>query len=406
MVWRVIELSKKRNGKRTQETMQKRCSAVWLTDAAGFNDLCCTQYRPLDRCPEIVTACSRIADMIATMTIYLINNTDKGDERIVNELSRKVDIEPTEYMTRHTWMSGIVMNLLLYGRGNAVVVPHTQDGLLGDLEPISADRVSFVPDGRKYKILIDGIAKDPADVLHFVFRPDKSQLWRGRGISIELQDVARNLGQAADTVDGFLESKWKPSVIVKVDALTEEFSSAEGRSKLVDEYINTAKAGEPWMIPAEQFSVEQIRPLSLSDLAISDVVTLDKKTVASIVGVPSFLLGVGDFKKDEWNNFINSTIHGIAQSIEQELTKKLLISPKWYWKFNIRSLLAYDLKELATVYKDLRAIGVVDGNEVRDAIGMQPRDGLDELVMLENYIPTDKLGDQLKLKQGGNEDAK
>ena len=380
---------------------QKR-SAVWITDQTGWNDLCMTQYRPLDRCPEIVTACSRIAELIATMTIYLMSNTDNGDIRIVNELSRKVDIEPTTYMTRHTWMMGIVLNMLLYGRGNAIVLPHTTDGLLGDLEPIAADRVSFQQDGRAYKILIDGIAKNPADLLHFVFRPDKYQLWRGRGISIELRDVARNLGQASDTTNGFMESKWKPSVIIKVDALTDEFSSPEGRSKLLEDYISTAKAGEPWMIPAEQFSVEQIRPLSLSDLAISDVVTLDKKTVASIVGVPAFLLGVGDFNADEWNNFVNTTVHGIAQSIEQELTKKLLISPKWYWKFNIRSLHAYALKEIADVYKELRAIGVVDGNEVRDAIGMQPREGLDELVMLENYIPTDKLGDQQKLVQGGN----
>ena len=87
------------------------------------------------------------------------------------------------------------------------------------------------------------------------------------------------------------------------------------------------------------------------------------------------------------------------------MTKKLLISPKWFWKFNIRSLYSYNLHELADVYKDLRAIGVVDGNEVRDAIGMEPRDGLDELVMLENYIPTNRLGDQLKLKQGGNENG-
>ena len=398
-------MSKKRGGKRTQTVQQKRCSAVWLTDAAGWNDLCSTQYRPLDKCPEIVTACARIADLIATMTIYLMSNTDSGDERIINELSRKVDIEPTSYMTRHTWMTGIVMNMLLYGRGNAIVVPHTEDGLLGDLEPIQADRVSFAQDGRKYKVLIDGIAKNPDDLLHFVFRPDKFQLWRGRGVSIELRDVARNLGQASETTNGFMESKWKPSVIVKVDALTEEFASPAGRQKLLDSYINTAKAGEPWMIPAEQFSVDQIRPLSLADLAISDVVTLDKKTVASIVGVPAFLLGVGDFNADEWNNFINSTIHGIAQSIEQELTKKLLLSPKWYWKFNIRSLYAYNLQEIANVYKDLRAIGVVDGNEVRDAIGMQPRDGLDELVMLENYIPVSKLADQLKLVQGGNENG-
>lgn len=396
-------MGKKRGGKKIQPQMQKRCSAVWLTDAAGWNELCNTQFRPLDKCPEIVTACSRIADLIATMTIYLMSNTDHGDERIINELSRKVDIEPTSYMTRHTWMTGIVMNMLLYGRGNAVVIPHTQEGLLGDLEPITADRVSFMQDGYKYKILIDGIAKNPDDLLHFVYRPDKYQLWRGRGVSFELRDVARNLGQASDTTNGFMESKWKPSVIIKVDALTEEFANKEGRSRLLEDYISTAKAGEPWMIPAEQFSVEQIRPLSLSDLAISDVVTLDKKTVSSIVGVPAFLLGVGEFNAEEWNNFINSTVHGIAQSIEQELTKKLLLSPKWYWKFNIRSLYSYNLKELAEVYKDLRAIGVVDGNEVRDAIGMQPRDGLDELVMLENYIPTDKLGDQLKLKQGGTE---
>ena len=398
-------MSKKRGGKRLQPMQKRNCSAVWITDAAGWNELCSTQYRPLDQCPEIVTACAKIADLIATMTIYLMSNTDAGDVRIVNELSRKVDIEPTSYMTRHTWMTGIVMNMLLYGRGNAVVVPHTQDGLLGDLEPITAERVGFIPDGRSYKVTIDGIAHNPADLLHFVFRPYKYQLWRGRGVSIELRDVARNLGQASDTVDGFLESKWKPSVIVKVDALTDEFASPAGRQKLLDTYISTAKAGEPWMIPAEQFSVEQIRPLSLADLAISDVVTLDKKTVAAIIGVPAFLLGVGEYNAGEWNNFVDTTIYGLAQSIQQELTKKLLISPKWYWKFNMRSLHAYNLQELATVYKDLRAAGVVDGNEVRDALGMEPREGLDELVMLENYIPTAKLGDQLKLKQGGNEDG-
>lgn len=196
-----------------------------------------------------------------------------------------------------------------------------------------------------------------------------------------------------------MSSKWKPSIIVKVDALTDEFASKEGRKKLLEEYIDTGEAGEPWMIPAEQFEIEQIKPLSLSDLAIADVVQLDKKTVASILGVPPFVLGIGEYKADAWNGFVNNTVRPIAQEIEQELTRKLILSPKWYWKFNIRKLYSYDLKTIKEVYGGFYDQGIVSGNEVRDELGYEPADGLDERVRLENYIPNDKAGKQSKLNE-------
>jgi HK97 family phage portal protein len=108
---------------------------------------------------------------------------------------------------------------------------------------------------------------------------------------------------------------------------------------------------------------------------------------------------VGDYNRDAWNNFINNTIRPIAKEIEQELTRKLILSPKWYLKFNIWSLMNWDLTTISQVFGELRKQGIVTGNEVRDRIGMSPKDGLDELVMLENYIPADKLGDQKKLEQ-------
>lgn len=383
----------------TVEKKRKKRSYAFLQSGDWFDALCTEGYTPLDRNPEIVAGCRVIAQTISSMTIYLMANTERGDVRIVNELSRAVDIEPCKTMTRSTWMDAIVMNLLLYGSGNSIVVPHTRAGYLDDLEPIAAGRVSFTQSGDGYRVLIDGMPYAPENLLHFVNNPDKNYPWKGQGLTVAMEDVARNLRQAAETERGFMSSKWKPGLIIKADAMSEDFATPEGRRKLLNNYVSTNEAGEPWIIPADQLSVEQVKPLSLADLAISDVVQLDKRTVASILGVPPFLLGIGEYSATAWNAFVNNTIRPIAREIEQELTRKILLSPKMYWRFNIASLYSYDLKTTADVYSNLYIRGIVTGNEVRDKIGMEPRDGLDELVILENFVPIDRIGDQKKLIQ-------
>ena len=375
--------------------------AFFLSDMDNYS-LMCSGYTTLDKNPEVYTACRTIARLISSMTIRLMENTKSGDVRIENELSRKIDINPNQYMTRRTFIEYVTMNMLLYGAGNSIVRAHTSNGLLGDLEPIQPNRVTYLQDGYGYKVLIDGIAYSPDEIIHFVDNPDPYYPWKGRGIQVLVKDIANNLKQAQKTKNAFMTSQWRPSVIVKVDALTDEFSSPAGRKKLLDDYVKSSEIGEPWLIPADQFSVEQIRPLSLADLAISDSVQVDKKTVASIVGVPPFVLGVGEYSTDAWNSFIQNTVKPIAQGLEEELTRKLILNPKWYLKFNILSLMDWDIKTIAEVFGMLSDRGFVDGNEVRDRIGMDPREGLDELRVLENYIPFDMASLQKKLLQGGD----
>ena len=384
--------------KRAREPTQKR-SVAFVTNS-GWETLECAGYTSLAHNPEITTAVDTIARLIGSMTIHLMENTENGDIRVRNELSRKVDIDPNRYMTRSAFVQWIIKTMMLDGNGNAVVYPETRRGILRNLQPIPAAFASFIPDGFGYKVVISGREYDPDNVLHFMLNPGSYYPWLGEGYRVALSDVANNLKQAAATEKGFMSSKWKPSIIVKVDSLTDEFSSPEGRRKLLEDYVETTEAGEPWMIPSDQFSVEQVRPLTLSDLALADFVQLDKRTVAAILGVPPFVLGVGDFHREAWNNFISSTIMPIARAIEQELTRKLLVSPNWFFRFNVRSLYNYELRDMAQVADDQFVRGIMTGNEVRDWIGMPPLEGLNELVILENYIPRGMIGEQNKLNGG------
>lgn len=395
-------MSKKKRKSGNQVRAAPTPQQTFLCSLDAYESLCCTGYTRLSQNPEIMAGVNKIAGLISSMTIYLMTNTPSGDIRVKNELSRKVDITPNRYMTRKSYISAIVRCLMLEGDGNSVVLPEYKGGLIEGFNIIPPGHFSFIPDGYGYKIHINGITFDPSDVLHFVINPDPYYPWKGTSYRTTLKEVAHNLKQAAETKKGFMESKWKPSIIVKVDALTDEFASKDGRRKLLEQYIESAGAGEPWMVPAEQFEIQEVRPLSLNDIAIESSVRLDKRTVAAILDVPPFVVGEGEFKSEEWNNFVNTRIRTICDCIEQEKTRKLLISPDMYFRFNIRSLYNYDIEKLSRVGDDNYTRGIMSGNEVRDWLGLDPKEGLDELIILENYIPKGMIGDQKKL-QGGDD---
>lgn len=395
-------MSKRRKirGNQIRDANSKRATSWLLTDAA-YETLCVSGYTRLSENPEVLMAVNKLASLIGSMTIHLMANSKDGDVRVKNALSRKLDIEPNRYMTRMSLVSWIVRTLLLYGDGNAVVLPKTSGGYLEDLIPISPSRVSFASDGGfGYHILIDGQKHDPGQLLHFVLNPDPDCPWKGAGLRVALKDVTANLRQAAATKKGFLEDKWKPSVIIKVDSWAEALRTPEGRTNYMKGF-STDDPGTPMLIPSEGMDVVQVKPLTLTDLAINDSVTLDKKTVAAILGMPPYVVGAGAFNREEWNASINNTALPVVRGIEQELTRKLLISEELFWRMNPWALYAYDVQSLASIGSELYVRGIMTGNEVRDWIGQGPRAGLDELVILENFIPAGMIGDQLKLNQKG-----
>jgi HK97 family phage portal protein len=303
----------------------------------------------------------------------LMENSQDGDIRLKNELAKKVDVYPNNYMTRKNFIYKIVADMLTHG--NSVVYPNHEGALLENLTIWDINRINFYETEEAYSIQYKLQKFDPMELLHFVLIPDDILPFKGQGLIPIVKDTIANLVQANTTKTGFLQSKWRPSLIIKVESDAEGMQIQEERQKILNSYVGDTENGEPWIVPASEIDVKEIRPLSLQDLAIQESITLDKRAVASAFGIPSFMVGVGS-------------------------SKKLVYAPSWYFKFNFKSLMQYDLGELTTHVKEMVAGGMLNRNEGRNAFDYSPVEGLNEYVVLENYIPVAEVGNQKKLKGG------
>lgn len=407
----IADIAKKITARARAEPVKQR-SAVLLTDAGAYEALLPSGYTPLDRNEVILRCVHKIADMVSNMTIMLMQNSDNGDIRIKNELSKKLDVYPCADMTRKNFVYKLVADMILYGNAAAVPVYSNGDGgaYLENITLLSGSSLSIDAlgcDSGGYRVSCGGRTYGSDELLHFVLVPDADRPYRGVGFTPQIFETVKNLLQANATKSGFLKSKWKPSIVISINADTEELQDPEKRRKILGSYTAETERGEPWLIPAGELDIKTIQPLTLQDLAIQDSITLDTRSIAAACGIPPFLLGIGEFNKDAYNNFVATTVMSFAQIIQQELTKKLLHSPVMYFKFNPKSLMQYSLTEKSAYVMDMVSGGMLSRNEGRAEFDYSPVDaeGMNDYAVLENYIKVGDIDKQKKLVKEGDQDG-
>ena len=95
--------------------------ALWLQGEEAQNILMPSGYMPITKNEEVKKCIHKIADLVISMTIMLMENCQDGDIRLKNELAKKVDVYPNNYMTRKNFIYKIVADMLTHG--NSVVIP-------------------------------------------------------------------------------------------------------------------------------------------------------------------------------------------------------------------------------------------------------------------------------------------
>lgn len=353
-------------------------------------------YHRLIDSPEVSACINRISAIVSSATIYLMENTKKGDIRIWDGMSRLVDIDPWPgVMTRSVWMDWIVATLLGEGDGNAFVLPEIEGGQFSRLLPMPGACALPADDPDDYYISWRGRNFDPTEVLHFRLFADPTYPWKGRGYRVQLKQVVEALSNSDAVKKSLSSPDYKPPLCVFVNSDT-DFSNETKRDKFRKQYLADARDGKPWILPADLVKIEQVKPLTLADLAIKDTVELDKRTAASIFGAPPHIVGIGAYDAKAHNGFVRTDIIHLATVIEQQLTQKLLENPKRYYKISRRRLYDYDLKTLIDIDNSMADRGYLNGDEVREDADRDPI-GLTQYKVLENYIPYDMSGKQKKL---------
>ena len=384
---------------------QKRNGQVMFLNSKEFAEVVgAGGYRRFDQNVDVKTCVHRISELISSMTLFLMQNTERGDVRVKNGLSRRLDVDPWRYGTRKTLYYKVVEDLLF--NGNSILIPRfNSEGLLEELKPIEQSAVVYKPkDDGGYYIIYDKRNYQDDEIVHFVYNPGTVYPWLGESFKVYLEDILQNLKSSQNIKQDFYTKHFKPNIMFTIEAESELMQSEEGRQLVYDKWLSTP-AGMPYLLPGNLISAQVVPPMSLREIAINESVELDKRTIANLFGVPPFMLGQGAYHIAEYNAFIDAIIAPIAQGIAQELTRKLILSPELYIKFNLQSIRAFAVEQRLQALYQGRALGIFSANEIRVAAGYEPLDKeeMDEFTMLENYLPSSDLGKQKKLLQGGGE---
>ncbi|WP_257282120.1 phage portal protein [Endozoicomonas sp. ISHI1] len=303
------------------------------------------------------------------------------------------------------------------GWGNAFTcIERNRKGEILELYPALPWSTSLLKNGNRYVYSCFDVdrgmeAIQPEDMIHIRSLGSTSIDWRMGKSPIRQHAETIGLGLAAQKYG----SKFFASGGRATGLVTPKSSLSKENWGLLKQAWKSAKAtfrddGGEILLPSElEYQAMTIPP---EEAQFIDSRKMTRSEVAGIFNVPSHM--INDLEKATFSNISEQAIQFVRHTMmpwvvkwEQELNRKLFSAAErkagYYVKFNLAGLLRGTAKDRAEFYSKAINDGWMDRNEVRTLEDLNPRDGLDELLVSVNAVPLSQFGEDDKTQETPDE---
>ena len=349
-----------------------------------------------------------LSSSLAQLPLGVLRKTGKNIEQATDHAAYYLLHDaPNPWQSSYDWRETGAMHATGWGNGFTRINRYKR-GELKELVLSKPWYTSLVKNGQRYLYSTydedEGqLAVDPADMIHI--RAIGSDGRMGKS-PIKQQAEVIGLGLAAQQYgSGFFKSGGKPTAIVGPKGaqnketwslFKEAWKAAKAALRSSDDrtlLLPSELTYNSLTIPPEEAQFIETRKLSRSE-------------IAGIFNVPAHM--INDLEKATFSNISEQAIQFVRHTMmpwvvkwEQEINRKLFTTVErkagYYVKFNLAGLLRGTAKDRAEFYHYGITDGWIDRNEVRALEDMNPRDGLDEMLVTVNALPASQVG---KKKEG------
>jgi HK97 family phage portal protein len=303
-----------------------------------------------------------------------MKRTAAGKEQAIEHpLYHLLACEPNPWMTSYFWRERMIYHRLLGGNSYDAII-RNGGGRVVELRPVHFSQVRVgILDGKKV-FKYRGDFYPDGDFLHI---PNVSQDGLTGDSTITFARTSISLGLAAEQYgarvfsQGTNSNKW-----IEFPAKLDDDQLKRLRESWSGNYAGITNAHK---IPIMQNGAKLHEiPIANDDIQFLGTRQFNVVDVARWFRVPPHK--IGDLQRSTNNNiehqaieFVTDNIGPVAVLIEQELNKKLLLPSergKYFFRFNLYSLLRGDLQSRYTAYGIGRQWGWLSADDIREAEDM------------------------------------